>query len=345
MADEHLKLLKLLQRHFEEATRQFPGLTFVSEIRPKKSQEPQVPKEYLRNSQNIVKFWEHNGIDKKGNLVIARRCWLIRPKGETWNKDSAYRRLRKLAEEGISILRFIDYLKEERIQKMSPHDIEIMKMYSQSEPIFLEGEEEYNHMKYAAEWILRLHQQVRNNVFWSSYELPTKFRYDSCSWIEDVFYESTLYCQHMMHTMEDCMKDLGETPKETKQEKKIVKQKKQKKRPTAAEMDNRNRSVAMAATDIKMKYDRLPTVSEISKKTKLTHDQIYATKPYKEGEIAKRSAKLATDMTGGCIASSELFKDKSIEHSRANRRTTSEQIELEALIDQQEIDDSSDSAP
>lgn len=119
----------------------------------------------------------------------------------------------------------------------------------------------------------------------------------------------------------------------------------EKRRPTAAEMENRNRVVAMAAAEVQTKYDRLATVSEIMEKTKLTADQIYATAPYKEGKIAKKSAKLTAEMTESSIAASEQFGEKSIEHSRAKRRTKSGQAELDALIDQQEKDDSSDFVP
>jgi hypothetical protein len=114
-----------------------------------------------------------------------------------------------------------------------------------------------------------------------------------------------------------------------------------KKRPAAAEMENRNRAVAMAAAEVRTEYDRLATVSEIMDKTKLTADQIYATAPYKEGKIARRSAKLNAEMTGRSIAASEQFGEKSIEHSRAKRRTKSDQVELDALIDQQKKDDAS----
>jgi len=79
--------------------------------------------------------------------------------------------------------------------------------------------------------------------------------------------------------------------------------------------------------------------------TKLTADQIYATAPYKEGKIAKKSAKLTVAMTSSSITASEQFTEKSIDHSRAKRRTKTDQVELDSLIDQQEKDDSSDFVP
>jgi hypothetical protein len=115
-----------------------------------------------------------------------------------------------------------------------------------------------------------------------------------------------------------------------------------KKRPTAAEMENRNRVVTMAAAEIRAKYDRLATVWEIMEKTKLTADQIYATAPYKEGRIAKRSAKLTTDITGRSVTASEQFGGKSVEHSRANRLSKSDQLERDNLIDESTANDARD---
>jgi len=123
--------------------------------------------------------------------------------------------------------------------------------------------------------------------------------------------------------------------KDSKQEIKPDKESKIKSRPTKPEMENRNRAVAMAAAKIKAEYDRLPTVDEIIAKTKYTRNQIYATNTYKEGKIAKSSAKLTTEMTGSSVAESEQFSRISEQHSRADRRSKSEQDELNALIDRQ----------
>ncbi|MHA2043539.1 MAG: hypothetical protein ACYSWZ_00360 [Planctomycetota bacterium] len=115
-----------------------------------------------------------------------------------------------------------------------------------------------------------------------------------------------------------------------------------KRRPTAAEMENRNRAVTMAAVEIKGDYGRLPSVSEIIDKTELTAEQIYATVPYKEGKIARRSAKLTTESTGSSVTESEQFGGKSIEHSRADRLSKSEQLERDQLIDESKADDAND---
>ncbi|MHC4462172.1 MAG: hypothetical protein ACYS6W_11390 [Planctomycetota bacterium] len=134
------------------------------------------------------------------------------------------------------------------------------------------------------------------------------------------------------------------TEKPTKTEPSIKVATKKKKRPTAADMEIRNKAVAMAAAQLQAKYDRLPSVDEViaETKNKYTHSQIYATSAYKEGKIAKASAKLTTESTGSSITESEQFGERSIEHSRAKRRTKSDQADLDALIDQQEKDDSSD---
>ena len=107
------------------------------------------------------------------------------------------------------------------------------------------------------------------------------------------------------------------------------------KRVTKAEMGNRNKAIAMAAALLQVKYDRLPTVHEISVETKYDHQQIYDSAPYKEGKIAKKSAKKTTELIGSSTTGSEQFNGKSNERSRIDKRTKSEQAELDALIDQQ----------
>ncbi len=118
-------------------------------------------------------------------------------------------------------------------------------------------------------------------------------------------------------------------------------QKSKRNRPTKAEMGMRNKAVTMAAVEIQMKYDRLPTVNEIMIETKLSLNQIYATAPYKEGKIAKSSARVATEMTGGSVHENPQFSETSELHSRAKRRSKTEQHELDELIDQQVKDQNS----
>jgi len=136
----------------------------------------------------------------------------------------------------------------------------------------------------------------------------------------------------------------GSEASQTQQPQQIKPVKKSKKRSTKAEMGNRNKAIAMAAAKFKAEYDRLPTVDEIIAETKYTRNQIYATNAYTEGKIAKPSAKLTAEMTGNSITTSEQFSEKSIQHSRTDRRTKSEQDELNALIDQQKKDCNSDFA-
>ncbi len=120
---------------------------------------------------------------------------------------------------------------------------------------------------------------------------------------------------------------------------------KRKNRPTAADMARRNKAVAYSAGEIKAKHGRLATVDEIIEATKYNRSEIYATTAYKEGKIAKASAKLTIESTGSSVAPSEQFEEKSIEHSRSDRQSNSDKAELDALIDQQEKDDSSNFAP
>ncbi len=115
-----------------------------------------------------------------------------------------------------------------------------------------------------------------------------------------------------------------------------------KNRPTKVEMDNRNRTVLVAVVEIQGKYNRLPTVEEIMSKTGFERQQVYATDAYKEGKIAKASAKTTSEMTGSSVADSEYFTEKSERHGRAKRRSRTKQVEIDALIDDQDRDDKSD---
>ena len=123
-----------------------------------------------------------------------------------------------------------------------------------------------------------------------------------------------------------------------------AKTKKKRNRPTAQDMVNRNRAVMLAAAEIKSKYDRLPTVGEIMDATGYSRDEIYATNAYKENKIAKKSAKLTSEMTGSSTTSTEHISKQSVQHTRASRQAKSDQDELEALVDEQEKDSSSNRA-
>lgn len=115
-----------------------------------------------------------------------------------------------------------------------------------------------------------------------------------------------------------------------------------KRRPTAAEMRNRNQVISLFVGNFKREHDRLPTVDEVMTETKYGRKQIYETDAYKEGRIAKKFAKSVTEMAGGSVTQSERFSGASEQHSRADRRSKSEQAELDALIDQQREDNHSD---
>jgi len=114
-----------------------------------------------------------------------------------------------------------------------------------------------------------------------------------------------------------------------------------KNRPTKKEMADRNRSVALVAVEFESKHGRLPTVDEIIKKTSYNQKQIYQTDAYKEGKIAKNSAKVTDEMTGASITPSEYFGERSIQHTRAKNRSKSDQAALDALIEEQANDSNS----
>lgn len=114
-----------------------------------------------------------------------------------------------------------------------------------------------------------------------------------------------------------------------------------KKRPTAMEMKNRNKAIAMDAAKFEAKHDCLPTVGDIMQITGFARQQVYTTDAYKEGKIAKQSAKLTGEATGSIVRESELYGNNSIQHSRANRRSKADQAEHDALIDAQAKDDKS----
>ena len=107
-------------------------------------------------------------------------------------------------------------------------------------------------------------------------------------------------------------------------------------------MANRNKAVAYAAGEFKAKYDFLPTVDDIIDATKLARNQIYATDAYKEGKIAKSSAKVTAEMIGGSVKRSEYYHKKSEEHGRAKKQSNAEQDELKALVAEQQNDAKSD---
>lgn len=116
-------------------------------------------------------------------------------------------------------------------------------------------------------------------------------------------------------------------------------------RPTKKEMENRNRAVALAAAELRSKYDRLPTVDEVASMTGIPRDKIYPCAPYKEGKIARASAKSTSDMSGGSVTDSEYYDDHSEQHGRNKKRSKSEQAELDALIDEQAKDNQNGNTP
>ncbi|MDD5457843.1 MAG: hypothetical protein PHF37_00395 [Phycisphaerae bacterium] len=114
-----------------------------------------------------------------------------------------------------------------------------------------------------------------------------------------------------------------------------------KKRPTQKEMADRNRSIALAAAKFQTSHGRLPNVDDIVRETSYTPKQIYHTDPYKEGKIAKNTAKVTNEITGSSVASSEYFGDKSTQHTRAKKRSKADQAELDAFIEEQTEDKNS----
>jgi len=116
----------------------------------------------------------------------------------------------------------------------------------------------------------------------------------------------------------------------------------QKDRPTKAEMASRNRDVAMAVAELRVEHDRLPTVDEVIAKTKLDRKKIYATEAYREGKIAKPSAKNTADMFGASVVDSEFSGEKTESGARRSRRSKADQSLMDALIEKQAQEDSSD---
>ncbi len=121
--------------------------------------------------------------------------------------------------------------------------------------------------------------------------------------------------------------------------------KNKRKRPTKAEMANRNKTVAYTAGQFKVKHGRLPSVDEVAEETKLTHPQIRATDAYKNGKIAKSSAKVSSEILNGSVSRSQFFDEGSEQHGREANRSKSDQAEVDALIEKQAQDDSSDHIP
>jgi hypothetical protein len=109
-----------------------------------------------------------------------------------------------------------------------------------------------------------------------------------------------------------------------------------KKRPTKVEIDNRNRAVTAAAIEFQARHNRLPTAGEIAAETRYSRRQIYSTTPYKEGKITKNSSKSTSNMTGGSVGETGHYGGKSIQGPTATRRPERAQIELDALVEQQD---------
>lgn len=207
--------LEILQRQFEDAAGLFPGLTAVSEVWPKESGKFRVLLEYQYNSQNLIKLWENKAIHETEGLSTARRYWLIKPEGEEWSKESAYRRLRILAEEGVVLLQLVDWHRKKYMEKENL-DFDLETAFRT--PIFLEGEEFYNEMSCAQEWVLRLYGQAEDPNPLS--RKRSTYYSKNYSWVEDVFYQSAVYCRHLMYSMEQYSESLAEKAKETGQGKK-----------------------------------------------------------------------------------------------------------------------------
>ena len=120
-----------------------------------------------------------------------------------------------------------------------------------------------------------------------------------------------------------------------------TRKKTKRKRAGQKELKIRNCTIAAATTEITLTYDRLPTVSEVMEKTTLTRQQIYGSPLYKEGRIARASAVATEAMTGSSVQKSEFFSETSEEHCRRKNRSKADQVEIDALADQQSTDDKS----
>jgi len=133
------------------------------------------------------------------------------------------------------------------------------------------------------------------------------------------------------------LKDIRDSA-ETKDEGKLTGKPKTRHRSTKAEIENRNRTVARVAAIFKAEHDHLPSVDDIVAATEYSRQQVYYTNTYKEGKIAKESARAATQMTGGSVAQSEHVGRVSEQRSRVERRSRADQDTLDALIDEQSED-------
>ncbi|MCP4611726.1 MAG: hypothetical protein GY845_23700 [Planctomycetes bacterium] len=164
--------LKLLQDQFKKAAERFPGLTHVSVTWPD-DKPRQVPECYKHNPQNLVELWNYTIRQEK--LVVARRHWLLRPKGENWNKDTAFRELRELSEEAVPFLRC--------------REVEIGKMFYPD--FYMPGEDDYRDIDPVVQWCLELYWSVLDPQFASFVNGPSPTaQRGPVSWIENVFHKS-----------------------------------------------------------------------------------------------------------------------------------------------------------
>jgi len=268
--------LQILKSQFEEASKQFPGLTHVSEncFLCKKHY---LPPEYRYTKDNLVKLWEHNGLDESGKLVIVRRHWLIRPEGENWNTVAAYRRLRKLAERGIEHLSYVTFIRDEYYKSAGIADASNRS----SEALWFKGEEEYNHIDPDARWPIELYAYQRDYQ-WKLLisRSPTVFRsLGGYAWMMDVFLESVIFCEKMI----DDLKRYGDGPKQE-----VTSDK------TPPEKQKKNERVGRPS-----KYrDNI----ELLKRVQATYEKVYETQKNKDSKAAWNKAAEIHGMTSGDAA-------------------------------------------
>jgi len=114
------------------------------------------------------------------------------------------------------------------------------------------------------------------------------------------------------------------------------------KRSTKKDVTKMNSIIISVAAVFEAHHGRLPTVDEIADQTEYEPKKIYNSNAYKDGKIAKKSARATEEMVGKSVIQTDYYTPTSNEASRATRRTKSDQDELDALIDEQEEDDKSD---
>jgi len=95
--------LEILQKRFSDMAQQFPGLMHILTTWPKDEKESKLNPKYMPTKDNLLIIWGDGlvrGYMPKRNM----KHWLIKPRSQLWNKDSASENFQNLTEKDGRVL-------------------------------------------------------------------------------------------------------------------------------------------------------------------------------------------------------------------------------------------------